>query len=59
LAKYQSAWVWLLAGLLVTAPLHLQTGTSADLLIRLALGLLYGEIFRRLIAYRFRERWSP
>ena len=50
----QPAWVWAMAGLVVTLPFHFQPGTRVDLVIRLTLGLVYGEVFRRLIAFRFR-----
>lgn len=47
-----------LAGLLLALPLVLQGETIADKAIRLALGGVYGEVFRRLLIYRLGEKWN-
>jgi len=50
----RKAWMWPLVGLLLAIPATYLGGTLADHLIRFAIGALYGEVFRRMIALELR-----
>jgi hypothetical protein len=53
LAK-QPVWMWALVGAVLATPAIYYGGTVADHLIRFGIGALYGETFRRLIAFELR-----
>ena len=50
--------VYALAGVLMALPLLPMAETLPDKVIRVGIGALYGEIFRRILAYRINEKWN-